>query len=200
MKHPESGSLPRKTRPHRGVSIGESTDVAILRDDDDRLDTREKNTWNSDLLETDPLEILEVLLVNSNAPALLIRGLVPLMCGGDRARFVVNVVGADSMFSLNKSGYHPHVNMSKAALNMLTHSCAKRLREGGIYMNSVDTGWITHEGGRSNRERREASGFVPPYDHLDGAARVLDPILQVVTGKSEPPSGVLFRNFQPVPW
>ncbi|MEO1528717.1 MAG: SDR family NAD(P)-dependent oxidoreductase [Planctomycetota bacterium] len=175
--------------------------LAMLRDDDDRSDTREKNTWNSDLLETEPLEILEVLLVNSNAPALLVRGLVPLMAREDgRPTFIVNVVGADSMFSLDKSGYHPHVNMSKAALNMLTRSCARRLSQDGVFMNSVDTGWITHEGGRSNRERLRDAGFVPPYDHLDGAARVVDPILQVVSGEAEPQFGILFRNFKPVAW
>lgn len=173
----------------------------LQRDDDDRSDAREKNTWNSDLLETQPVEILEALLVNSNAPAMLTQGLYSLLKNSSNAnRFIVNVVGADSMFSLDKSGYHPHVNMSKAALNMMTKSCARRFAADKVFINSVDTGWITHEGGASRRAERQQEGFRPPYDHIDGAARILDPILKVVSGQCEPQWGFLFRNFKPFSW
>ena len=173
----------------------------LVRDDDDRLDTREKNTWNSTLNEPEPVEILEALLVNANAPALLTRGLHPrLQASPNPDRFVINVTGADGIFSLSKSGYHPHVNMSKAALNMLTRSCARYFARDNIWVNSVDTGWITHEGGFRNRKQREEQGFLPPYDHRDGAARILDPVFQVVNKDAEPVGGVLFRNFQAFNW
>ena len=180
--------------------LGSNSEL-LVRDDDDRLDTREKNTWNSSLNETEPVEILEALLVNANAPALLTRGLhARLQASPNPDRFVINVTGADGIFSLSKSGYHPHVNMSKAALNMLTRSCARFFARDNIWVNSVDTGWITHEGGFRNRKQREEQGFLPPYDHRDGAARILDPVFQVVNKDAEPVGGVLFRNFQAFNW
>ena len=177
------------------------TSLAALRDDDDRLDTREKTTWNTRLGEVEPVEILEAMLVNSNAPALLAQGFIPAFKASTKPnKFVNNVVGADSMFQLGKSGYHPHVNMSKAALNMMTHTCADSFANDNILMNSIDTGWITYEGSAKYREQRSADGFQPPYDHLDGAVRILDPIMAVVNKCREPEWGKLYRNFKPTGW
>lgn len=189
------------TTENSNPSVPCTGDALLTRDDDDRLDTREKNTWNSTLNETEPVEILEALLVNANAPALLTRGLhARLQASPNPDRFVINVTGADGIFSLTKSGYHAHVNMSKAALNMLTRSCARLFARDNIWVNSVDTGWITHEGGVRSRKQRQEQGFLPPYDHRDGAARILDPIFQVVNREAEPVGGVLFRNFQAFNW
>ena len=189
-------------KANKSQSTGELIQTpACFNDDDDRLDTRQKTTWNSNLVETDPLEILETLLINTNAPALLTRGLHDLLRASPNPnRFVINVTGADGIFALSKSGYHPHVNMSKSALNMLTHSCAAQFAKDNIWINSVDTGWITHEGSYRLRKLRQEQGFLPPYDHRDGAARILDPIFQVVNKETEPVGGVLFRNFRPFDW
>ena len=189
------------TTENSNPSVPCTGDALLTQDDDDRLDTREKNTWNSTLNETEPVEILEALLVNANAPALLTRGLhARLQASPNPDRFVINVTGADGIFSLTKSGYHAHVNMSKAALNMLTRSCARLFARDNIWVNSVDTGWITHEGGVRSRKQRQEQGFLPPYDHRDGAARILDPIFQVVNRDAEPVGGVLLRNFQAFNW
>lgn len=173
----------------------------LIRDDDDRLDQRELNSWNMRLGDVEPRELLEVTLINSTAPAILMRGFLDSM---RRSRFtqrqVINVNGADGTFALSKSGYHAHVNMSKAALNMLTRSCHRDFARDRIYVNSVDTGWITHEGSFSFREKRIEEGFVPPFDAIDGAARILNPIFQMINHESEPVHGVLFRNFQSSPW
>jgi len=180
------------------------TSQALLRDDNDLADPRELNTWNMRLSDVEPLEILEVLLVNSNAPALIVSGLRSLLCQSSHEdRYIINVSGADGTFDLTKSGLHPHVNMSKAAANMLTRSIAGEYLRDGICVNSVDTGWITHEGGYSNRKLRSEQGFVPPFDIVDGAARILDPIFRSVSSTSETgdvESGRLYRNFNPSPW
>jgi NAD(P)-dependent dehydrogenase (short-subunit alcohol dehydrogenase family) len=47
-----------------------------------------------------------------------------------------------------KTANHPHTNMAKAAANMMTRTCAEDLARQGIYMNSVDTGWINDENPR----------------------------------------------------
>ena len=194
-----SGMAEKNTQVE-SAALSQFAPMALLRDDDDRADTRELNTWNMRLSEVEPLEVLEVLLVNANAPALILRGLRPALCRSEFAdRYVINVSGADGTFDLSKSGLHAHVNMSKAAANMLTRSVAVEFAREGIAVNSVDTGWITHEGGATNRKLRRDQGFVPPFDLVDGAARILDPIFRAVAG-DDVETGRLHRNFKPSPW
>ena len=182
--------------------LAEVAPLHLLRDDDDRHDQREQNSWTQRLSDIQPVELLEVLLINSAAPALMVRGFRDLFCQSPFSdRFIVNVSGADGTFRLSKSGLHPHVNMSKAAMNMITRSCSRDFATDGICINSVDTGWITHEGSYSYRKLRSEQGFVPPFDTIDGAARVLDPVFRFAG--SDPvniTSGALFRNFEPSSW
>jgi NAD(P)-dependent dehydrogenase (short-subunit alcohol dehydrogenase family) len=164
------------------------------------VDKREKNSWTIRLHELEGRELLEVLLINSAAPCLLTAKLKPLLLRSPYdKRFIINVCGQDGQFNRSaKTTHHPHVNMSKAALNMLTHTVAADYVQDGVYMNSVDTGWITHEGGYSKREQMHAAGFVPPLDEVDGAARIYDPIVQGITGT--PVFGKLLRNYQVTEW
>jgi len=162
-------------------------------------DLRESNSWTSRLEEVEPVEFLEVFLVNSNAPSLLTSGLKPLFRRSTFPdRYVINVTGADGLFARTKSIHHPHVNMSKAALNMMTRTSAEDYAGDGIFMNSVDTGWITHEAGFATRMRMREQGFVTPLDEIDGAARILDPIVRGVRG--EPVFGRLLRNYEESDW
>lgn len=164
------------------------------------FDKREKNSWTVRLHELEVRELLEVLLVNTAAPCLLTARLKPLfMRSPFEKRFVVNVCGLDGQFSRhNKTDKHPHVNMSKAGLNMMTRTAAADYVQDGIYMNSVDTGWITHEGAYSGRKKMEAKGFVPPLDETDGASRIYDTIVQGIL--ANPSYGKLFRNYQLSDW
>src|SRR5262249_53439707 len=107
---------------------------------------RPTNSWALDLGGVSPLELLEVHAVNCLAPFLLLRRLEPLLFAGpDRPRHVVNVSAMEGQLSAEKTGRHPHTNMAKAALNMITRTCAKPCAERGVYINSVDTGWVTNE-------------------------------------------------------
>ena len=137
--------------------------------------------------------------MNSNAPALLTAGLKTLLQRSPFPdRYIINVTGADGVFARTKSIRHPHVNMSKAALNMLTRTSAADYVHDGIYMNSVDAGWITHEGAFNTRVRMRDEGFAPPLDEIDGAARIYDPIVQGLAGRLM--SGQLFRNYRSANW
>ncbi len=163
------------------------------------VDLREQNSWTSKLHEIEPVEFLEVFLVNSTAPSLLTSGLKPLLQRSTFPdRYVINVTGADGQFRRTKSTRHPHVNMSKAALNMMTRTAAADYALDGIYMNSVDTGWITHEGAFSTRTRMRERGFVTPLDAVDGAARICDPVVRGVRGERS--FGQLLKNYQPADW
>lgn len=176
----------------RGLVVSAETNGEIV-------DLRERNSWTSRLEEVEPVELLEVFLVNSNAPSLLTSGLKPLFQRSSFSdRYIVNVTGADGVFERAKSVYHPHVNMSKAALNMMTRTSAEDYAADGIYMNSVDTGWITHEAGFSTRMRMRDDGFVTPLDVVDGAARIVDPIVRGIEGV--PSFGRLFRHYEFSDW
>jgi len=163
-------------------------------------DSRTENSWSLRLHEVPPAELLEALLVNSAAPALLTAVLKPLLQRSPFPhRFIVNATGLDGRFEApGKSSRHPHVNMSKAALNMLTRTAAADYAASGIYMNSVDTGWVSDEAPAPMAEARAAAGWTPPLDESDAAARLCAPIVDGLTG--EPSFGLLLRHYHPCPW
>ncbi|GAA2589298.1 hypothetical protein GCM10010435_79830 [Winogradskya consettensis] len=160
----------------------------------------EHNSWTARLGEVDPVELLEVQLVNVIAPFLLLDRLRPALTGpGVDRRYVVNVTGREGWFGGGTGPErHPHTSMSKAALNMLTRVAAPDLARDGVHMCGVDTGWITDENPPGRRDRRAAAGWRPPLDVVDAAARVYHPILSGEAGA--PLHGVLVKNYGVVPW
>lgn len=136
------------------------------------------------------------------APAMLTGRLKPLLQRAPaQDRYVVNVGGLDGRFhSYSKNEKHPHVNMSKAALNMMTRTVAQDWARAGIYMTSVDTGWVSHEGRYATLEKLAEKGFRPPLDEEDGAARILDPVFRGRGDEPEHLFGVLLRNYEVTLW
>jgi NAD(P)-dependent dehydrogenase (short-subunit alcohol dehydrogenase family) len=170
--------------------------------DEQQLDLRAVNSWRLTLAEVDAVELLEVHLVNAIAPFLLNARLKPLLAKrGTRDAHIVNVSAMEAQFARNKkTDKHPHTNMAKAALNMMTRTSAVDYVRDGIHMNSVDTGWVTDEDPLPHVARKqEEHDFHPPLDAVDGAARVLDPIFTgFLTGQH--PWGLFLKDYKPVPW
>ena len=158
------------------------------------------NSWSAELGDLDPVELLEVHLVNAVAPALLADRLLPLLTGSPfPRRYIVNVTAVEGRFEVrNKTAGHPHTNMAKAALNMLTRTSAEALAVRGVYLSSVDTGWITDEKPLPAKDRHAASGFRTPLDIVDGAARIYHPIVSGENG--EPLFGVFLKDYKAVAW
>ena len=158
------------------------------------------NSWIQRVDEVDPVELLEVQLCNSTAPFILVSRLRPaLAAAAARRTYVVNVSAMEGSFSRGYKGPgHPHTNMAKAALNMLTRTSARELLGDGILMTSVDTGWITDERPHPTRARLAEEGFHAPLDLVDGAARVYDPIVRGEAG--EDLHGVFLKDYAPAPW
>jgi NAD(P)-dependent dehydrogenase (short-subunit alcohol dehydrogenase family) len=145
-----------------------------------QIDLREKNSWRLLMAEVPTVELLEVQLVNAIAPFILNARLKPLMLrspGYDK--HIVNVSAVEGQFYRKfKTTRHPHTNMAKAALNMMTRTAAADYQADGIHMNAVDTGWVTDEDPAHIAERKVAEHrFHPPLDIVDGAARIVDPII-----------------------
>jgi NAD(P)-dependent dehydrogenase (short-subunit alcohol dehydrogenase family) len=164
-------------------------------------DTHDANSWTQHVHEVDALEMLEVQLANTTAPFLLISRLRPAMAASTAARkYIVNVSAMEGVFSRRYKGPgHPHTNMAKAALNMLTRTSAGEMFEtDGILMTSVDTGWITDERPHPTKVRLAEEGFHAPLDLVDGAARVYDPIVQGEAGVDL--YGVFLKDFRPSNW
>ena len=159
------------------------------------------NSWTQHVHEVEPLEMLEVQLANTTAPFLLISRLRPSMAASSARRtYVVNVSAMEGVFSRRYKGPgHPHTNMAKAALNMLTRTSAGEMFEtDGILMTSVDTGWITDERPHPTKVRLAEEGFHAPLDLIDGAARVYDPIVQGEAGIDL--HGVFLKDYYPANW
>jgi NAD(P)-dependent dehydrogenase (short-subunit alcohol dehydrogenase family) len=153
--------------------------LGALDADMQQVDLRRVNSWRLTLAEVSSVELLEVQLVNAVAPFVLNARLKPLFCRTpERDKHIVNVSAMEGQFyRVFKSDRHPHTNMAKAALNMMTRTSAADYVQDGIHMNSVDTGWVTDEDPDHHaRVKREMHRFHPPLDIVDGAARIVDPI------------------------
>ncbi|HCK42053.1 MAG TPA: oxidoreductase, partial [Planctomycetaceae bacterium] len=137
------------------------------------------NIWRLRLADASTVELLEAQLVNAIAPFILNARLKPLMLRVSTPdKHIVNVSAMEGVFyRAYKTDKHPHTNMAKAALNMLTRTSAQDYARDGIHMNSVDTGWITDEDPQHITVRKRSElDFHPPLDLVDAAARICDPI------------------------
>ncbi|KAF0846751.1 SDR family oxidoreductase [Nocardia caishijiensis] len=164
-------------------------------------DLAHTNSWVQTVGEVDATELLEVQLCNSVAPFILVSRLRPAMAAAPgRRKYVVNVSAMEGQFGRGYKGPgHPHTNMAKAALNMLTRTSALEMFESdSILMTAVDTGWITDERPHYTKIRLAEEGFHAPLDLVDGAARVYDPIVQGENGVDL--YGCFLKDYQPSPW
>lgn len=164
------------------------------------VDYREKNSWNSTLSDIGLQELLEVNLINHIAPYRLIQGLKSCMDQSSHTeKFIINITSSEGIFSYqNKTKYHPHTNMTKAALNMLTRTSAQDLINDQIYMCAVDVGWISTGVSEKIRLKQFDKAVIPPLDSVDGASRVMHPIIEGIRGHYF--IGVLLKDYAIHSW
>lgn len=165
------------------------------------IDHRGRNSWNA-LMDDVPLEeLLEVNLINHISPYQLIVGLKSLLCKSKHLdRFIINVTSSEGQFSYpNKTAFHPHTNMTKAALNMLTRTSAQSFIKEGIYMNAVDVGWVSTGVVEEKRVKLFEKLHIPPLDPVDSASRIMQPIVDIINGNKKL-FGVLLKNYKVADW
>ncbi len=211
MRALEAAALPASLlrlidRPHPGaLQLAEPGDARLFpaQSDDGHgqpVDLRSRNSWRLRLHEVGTRELISVNLINTVAPYLLIAKLRERMAKTPGDKFVINVSAVEGQFERrNKTFFHPHTNMAKAALNMITRTSAPDLALEHIYLASVDPGWFSNENPHPIAEGMKASGFTLPIDEIDGAARVLDPIFSRING-GDPLYGCLLKDYRPAPW
>lgn len=167
-----------------------------------QVDLRKTNSWRLKLGEIETTEMIEVQLVNSVAPFVLCNRLSEIMKKDKTGKkHIINVSAMEGKFHrFYKESRHPHTNMAKAALNMLTHTASDDLAKHGIFINAVDTGWVTDEDPADlAKHKAEVHDFQPPLDIVDGAARVMDPLFDGInTGKHW--CGKFLKDYRPIDW
>ncbi|MFP5577007.1 MAG: SDR family NAD(P)-dependent oxidoreductase [Acidimicrobiia bacterium] len=176
--------------------------AGLLDQDLQQVDLRGRNSWRLLLHEVSSVELLETQLVNAVAPFVLNARLKPLMeRTPGRRKHIVNVSAVEGQFYRRfKTTRHPHTNMAKAALNMMTRTSATDYHASGIHMNAVDTGWVSDEDPRAITEQKRAEHrFHPPLDIVDGAARIVDPIISGYN-TGEHVWGQFLKDFRPTDW
>lgn len=162
------------------------------------LDLRPINSWVKSIEQVSVSELSTVMIINSIVPFFLVQELTPLLkckknysCGTypDKVSYIINVSSMEGKFNRSKTHHHPHTNMAKASLNMMTRTIGKNMRKTHrICVLSVDTGWNTIEEPCSYDK-------VAPLDCKDGMARILDPIFTHLNR-----SGIFLKNFIETEW
>eukprot|EP00051_Salpingoeca_urceolata_P015807 m.206764 g.206764 ORF g.206764 m.206764 type:complete len:362 (-) comp18506_c1_seq2:1459-2544(-) len=168
-----------------------------------QLDLRKNNSWLLKLEEVAPIEVAEVLAINSLAPYVLVSKLHPLMTAEASTaldKFVINVSAMEGKFYRKKTPHHPHTNMAKAALNMMTRTSAADFAKSRVFMNAVDTGWINDENPIEKAAKIASDmDFQTPIDEIDAAARVLDPVM-VGINENKLHFGCFFKDYHITEW
>ena len=173
-----------------------------------QLDLRCSNSWLLKMEEVSTPEVMECMFINAIAPFVLNSRLKPLMAfpndDSRPDRFIINVSAMEGKFYRYKMPNHPHTNMAKAALNMLTRTSAQDLAEKHrIFMNAVDTGWINDENPLEKASKiAKTNIFQTPIDEIDAAARILDPIFSGVNAgrDGEKESGKFLKDYKETEW
>jgi NAD(P)-dependent dehydrogenase (short-subunit alcohol dehydrogenase family) len=174
--------------------------------DDQQVDLRQTNSWTMRLGEISTVEMIECHAINSFAPFVINSELKPMLMLSQSdpdyerrqkdGRYIVNVSAMEGQFYRHKTPFHPHTNMAKASMNMLTRTSAQDYILDGIYMNTVDTGWITDEAPVGVSRMYTDT----PLDEWDAAMRILDPVLMGVQDPEHRVFGMFLKNYVPTKW
>lgn len=137
-----------------------------------------ENSWGLTIAKISQKELEEVHRINSIAPFLTVKYLLPLIQKSDIIPYIIHVHAREGIFDTVKAPIHIHTNMAKASLHMFTKclkDCKYKTQSGKlISVNGVNPGWFSVD----EYYKNNCPWVVPPLDEIDGAARILYPLFK----------------------
>jgi NAD(P)-dependent dehydrogenase (short-subunit alcohol dehydrogenase family) len=162
----------------------------LLESDFGRLDILVNNAGilpdghHGSVLNTDLGAIREAMETNTYGPILLAQAFVPLMKKHGYGR-IVNVSSGMGQLEDMGGGYTAY-RLSKVSLNAVTRILAAELEGTSIKVNSVCPGWVKTDMGGAGATRSVEAGA--------------DTVVWLATLPEAGPSGLFWRDRNPIPW
>ena len=143
------------------------------------------NSWAMTIEDMNQQEIQECATINSIAPCMMTKVMIPLMRKSTITPYIIFVHAREGLFNVRKSKFHMHTNMAKAGLAMLTLCLTQShlTTENGkaFSIHGCDPGWISVDEYYEDSKPWE----IPPLDERDGAARILYPLFAQLNSNSK---------------
>ncbi len=143
-------------------------------------------SWGATIDKIHKDEILEAVMINQLVPTLIVQKLLPIMTN---PKFVINVTANEGQFYGKKTDKHVHVNMCKAAMNMMIRTLSET-DDSNLNVFCIDPGFVSGINSYSTF----------PLDMYDGASRVLHPIFSYYNDTPLDKKQVKLKNYISCKW
>lgn len=172
--------------PQFAPSMLQSNDI-VINEHRNLQEVEYETSWTQRLHETDPCEIIEGTIINQIIPTLLIKTMLTIMKpSSSNPCFIINVTSTEGN---HHTALHNVTGSHKVAMDNLVKNLYYEHRQ-NMYTFNVDPGFVTGVFQSTHK----------PLSSLDGAQRVLHPIIQHYRKNPLDLKGYWLKDYEPKFW